>query len=468
MTSSFAVSRRAMLTQLTIGVGGAALMSKASAKGRYEPLRRPQIHARDLGIKPGDDARSALQSALDRLVEKGGGTLTIGDRWRCEHLVIRGSQIEINGAGGTLIDCRITITQEAADIVIRDLTLLETSGDAASYLLDVSGTGCYFSGLKLEKRPFAGGYQGYLRSKSGRCRFEDLSLRGSNGLFVAGHDHVFDGFHFISTMRRDFGGDDAFAIKGAGSLTRNIDIRNGTVRGFAAAISIGSEIGSNTEFPGQGAVRNVTVSNVTADRCQMLAFIKPGALIYDWRNGLVENVRLTDMRLVDPDGFLFARGLVINAARGAVVRNISARNILIVARARTQGVMQTAAVDIVIRSQLPAATIKNVEIAVDFAGGGEAGFPVDHIVRVEKAAPDIGWMSNIKLDVTGSHARISGIHIGAGLDNAVSIHKARLTAIGLDPPSSLGAAGIWADSKFHQNDVSIITTNAPSRGGSAL
>ena len=68
MPSSFAVSRRAMLTQLTIGVGGAALMSKASAKGRYEPLRRPQIHARDLGIKPGDDARSALQSALDRLV----------------------------------------------------------------------------------------------------------------------------------------------------------------------------------------------------------------------------------------------------------------------------------------------------------------------------------------------------------------------------------------------------------------
>jgi hypothetical protein len=411
------------------------------------------------------DAGPALQRALDQLEAGGGGTLRLDGRRRGGHLHIRGSNITIDGAGSVLLDTRLVIAPTARGVTVRDLTILETRADPDGYLLDISGSGCFFENVRLEKRPMAGGYQGYLRAQSQGCRFTGLQLAGSNGLFVAGTDHLFDGFEFISTLRYDVGGDDAFAIKAAGTLTRNITIRNGIVRGFAAAVSIGSEIGSNSEFPAQGKVSGITVHNVTADRCQMLASLKPGALIYDWRDGIVEDISLSQLRLIDRGGFLFARGIAISAARGATVRGLVARDIVIAARAHSQGVMPTAAVDIVIRPDGRPATIEDMDLALSFDGSGESGYPVDHIVRVEKDSPAVGRMRNISIDVEGSHSRISGVYIGSGLDDAVSIRRARLEKIGLNPPSSLGAAGIWSDSRFRATDVRITTARVPQRGG---
>ncbi len=420
------------------------------------------------GIAPSFAAGIAsvtLQRELDILARRGGGTLRIDRDQTGGLLVVRGSNIAIEGAGHTLRDCRIVIAPSARQIRIRDLTLLETRVNPASYLLDVSGNDCRFDGLTLEKRPMTGGYQGYLRAESRNCRFTGLKLTGSNGLFVAGHDHSFENFDFTSTMRRDMGGDDAFAIKGAGSTTRNIDIRNGVVRGFAAAVSIGSEVGSNAEFPQPGIVNGVTVDNVLADRCQMLAFVKPGALIYDWQHGRVENVRLSRMRLVDRGAFLFTRGIVISAGRGAIVRGFRARDITIEARAHSQGVMPTAAVDINIRADRPAARIEDIDLALTFDGSGQAGYPVDHIVRVEKDRPKLGTMRNISIDVSGSYARIAGFHIGPGLDDAIAIRRARLSHIGLSPPSSLGAAGIWADSRYRRENIVFDNLRVPAYRG---
>lgn len=415
-----------------------------------------------------DTAQRDIQQELVDLAAREGGTLRLGGRWRGGNLVVRGSDIVIEGEGGTLVDTRLTIAADARGIVVRDLTLLETRGDPQSYLLDVAGTDCQFDNVRLEKRPQTGGYQGYIRASSRKCQFRGLKLLGSNGLFVAGQDHLFDGFEFVSTLRYDMGGDDAFAIKAPGSHTKNIEIRNGIVRGYSAAVSIGSEIGSNAEFPEPGKVSQITVDNVVADRCQMLAFIKPGALIYDWRNGIVENVALSKMRLADPKGFLFAKGIAISAARGATVRGVTVRDVVIEARARLLGVLPTAAADISIAAVGAPASIQDIDLALAFDGGGAAGHLVDHIVRIEKDNPAIGTMRDIALDIRGSHSRIAGIYIGAGLDDAVWIRRAVLDHVGEAPPSILGAAGIWADSRYRHDHLSIETAGVPARGGRAF
>ena len=425
----------------------------------------PLIRASNLGIRAGSNAGPALQRALDNLSAQGGGTLQIDGRYRAGILVVRGQNILIDGQGGTLVDTRLVLAPQARNISIRGLTLLETRGQADSYLMDISARDCRFENISLIKQPMAGGYQAYLRSDSSNCTFRGLRLAGSNGIFVAGTRHVFDGFDFTSTLRRDMGGDDAFALKGAGTVTSDITIANGTVRGFAAAVSIGSEVGSSSEHRGQGAVRRVRVTNVTADRCQRLCFIKPGALIYDWRNGVVEDIVLDGMRLTDPTGFLFVSGITITAARGARVRGITARNIQMDARAHSRGVTPTAAVDIVIRPDRPGALIEDIDLSFSFDGSGQAGHPVDQIVRIQKDNAAIGTMRNISIDATGRESSFAGIYVGPGLDDAVTIRRARLRRVATDPPSSLGAAGIWTDSRMTVQDSNIETIRAPARAG---
>ncbi len=459
-TAISTMKRRTLLAS----AGLAAVTLALPARGQAEFV----LTLADLGIAPGDLAGPALQRALDVLHQRGGGTLRIGaGTYRGGILEVKGENITIDGGGAILLDTRLVIATSARGVVVRDLNLLETRGQADSYLLEISGSDCSFTGLSLTKRPATGGYQAYLRGTSRGCRFDGLRLDGSNGVFVAGRDHLFENFAFTSTLRKDIGGDDAFAIKAAGHVTQNIIIRRGTVTGFSAAVSIGSEIGSHPEHPGAGVVRDVLVQDVAADRCQMVCFIKPGALIYDWRDGLVENVTLDNITLRDRTGFHYARGLAITAARGARVTGVTARGIVIDARAASQGKMPTSAIDIAIRADLPAATIENIDLQVSYAGTGNAGFTVDHIVRIEKDDANIGIMRGIDIDITGSDARIAGIYVGPGLDDAVTIRRARLERVALAPPSVLGAAGVWADSRLRLRDVEIDVVRGPARGGAA-
>lgn len=414
------------------------------------------------------DQTAALQRVLDDLAHTGGGTLRLGGNCRAGVLVLRGRNVVVDGQGHKLQNARLIVHASAREFILRDLVMVDTTGRSDGYHLDISGRDGRLIDITLLKEPMAGGYQAYLRQESQGCVFQRLVLRGSNGIFVAGRNHIFEDFDFTSTLRSDMGGDDAFAIKGAGGITENITLRRGTVRGFAAAVSIGSEIGSHDDHPGPGLVRGVSASEIFADRCQMLCFIKPGALIYDWRHGLVEDIVLTDLMLSDPEGFLFARGVAISAGRGARVRRVTGRNLRIAARASTQGVMPTAAIDIVIRRDEPAAMIEEIDLEVAFQGGGARAWPVDWIVRVEKDDPAIGTIRDVTLRVKGSHARIAGIYVGSNLDDAVTVTQADLRQIGLDPPATTGAAGIWADSRVQVRQANIDVVDVPQCGGRAV
>jgi hypothetical protein len=314
----------------------------------------------------------------------------------------------------------------------------------------------------------------YLRQPSAGCRFTGLRLKGSNGIMVAGNDHLFDGFELESAMRDGFGGDDAFAVKALGESTTNITIRNGVVRGFYAIASFGSEIGTSGEDSGHRvAVRNVTVTDVTADRCSSLAFFKPGALIYDWRNGLIDGVRLERLKLTDERGERFAAGIRMIAGRGAIIRNVVGRQLEIRARAMSQGKFPTSAIDLSILAGAEA-RFEDIDLQMSFTdpfSGAEhglavPGFPIDHIVRIEKAGR--GDMRRISLDVVGRGSRFGGVLIGAGLDDAVTLRRARLERVGLNPPSSLGGGGIWSDSRVTLGDVSVDSPVLPKFAGRAL
>lgn len=470
------ISRRQLLhggaiATIACAAGGAAQLPRASG---------PTVSVREFGAvsAPGRDNTAAIQRAVDVVQARGGGTVHIPEVYECGNIVVAGNGVVFHGPGAWLVNGRITVLERSDGCRIEGLGIIDRRGDRESYALDVSGRNCTLNNVSLVKEPAAGGYLFYLRQPSASCRCTGLRLKGSsNGIMVAGRDHLFERFALELSMSNRVGGDDAFAIKGLGKATSNITIHDGVVRGFYAIASFGSEIGTDGRSSNfEGAVRNVAVSNVAADRCTSLVYFKPGALIYDWRNGLVENVRLDNLTLVDLAGERFLSGVKMNAARGAVIRNVVGRNLAIRARAMSQGIQQSAAVDLVLFDQGAEARIEGVDLQLAFTdpydgadhGPGVPGYPIDHIVRVEKSNLRKGRMSGINLDVAGRGSRFGGVMIGAGLDDAVTLRRAHLIRVGVHPPASLGGGGIWSDSRVSLGEITIDSPVLPRFGGRVL
>jgi hypothetical protein len=459
--------------QLLLGLGAAGF---PAAWSRALALPGRSVSVAEFGARGvGDDTRP-IQAAIDAMARNGGGTVVIPGRYRCGNLVILGQNVRLVGRGGSLVNGRLTIAADSRNIEVADLTLLDTRGDARTYLMDVSGQGCRFSNVALIKNPVAGGYQMYVRQQSAACHFDRLRLRGSNGIMVTGSDHLFENFELESKMLPNDAGDDAFAIKALEHVTRNITIRNGIVRGYGSVVSFGSEIGTSKPGGRVGAVRNVTVENVTADRCTRLIFFKPGALDYDWRDGVIEGVRLRNLSLSDPNGRYFRTGIQMFAARGATIRDVQATGIRIVARATDHGVAPTAAVDITLRDKGASARIEDVHLQLSFVdpdagarhGDRAPGYPVDQIVRIEKQSRGSGSMAAITLDVEGDGASFAGIAVGPELDGAIRVTRAILEHVATDPPGTAGAGGIWSSSRLSLGQVSVDSGKLPKFAGPAF
>ena len=463
----FRLNRRELLQ-------GALLITGACSQ-RTTAQQGAVISVRDFGAVPGRDSTAAIQRAIDEASARGGGVVEIPGSYECG-IVTLGDGVTLRGSNGWLVNGRVVIPEGRQGCRIENLGIVNRRGDANSFALDVSGRNCTFANVTLVKDPIAGGYQMYVRQPSSGCHFTGLKLKGSNGILVAGHDHLFENFELESTMSNRVGGDDAFAIKALGRPTYNITIRNGVVRGYFAIASFGSEIGTEGRAStSEPYVRTVAVSDVAADRCGALAFFKPGALIYDWRNGLVEDVRLERLKLTDERGERFTSGVRMIAGRGAIIRNVVGRDLEIRARAKNQGVQPTAAIDL---SMLEGADARfeNIDLQMTFTdpydgaehGTAAPGYAVDHIVRIEKTNPRRGEMSGISLDVVGRGSRFGGVFIGQGLDDAVTLRRAHLARVGLHPPASVGGGGIWSDSRVRLGDVSLDSPVLPKLGGRAL
>jgi len=273
-----------------------------------------------------------------------------------EQIEITGSHVTIHGYGATLLNTRLYVTQSSEYLTVKGVRFLDDRASGTTYHLSIYGSRFTFEDVTLEKDPIAGGYQAYIRQTSSFGTFRNVKTFGSNGIFVAGHDHTFDCCQIeCRGVTAGAGTDDAYAIKAAVSAgvdpaeTYNISITGGSVRGFYDIVGIGSEIGR----PGVAGdytsyVKNVSVTGVTAYNCATLVYVKPNGASADYRNGLVQNVAITGCTLLDPDGTNFFAGLFLTASRGGRIHGVTMSNCIVRARAYTAGVISAG---VLIRTQ---------------------------------------------------------------------------------------------------------------------
>lgn len=369
-------------------------------------------------------------------------------------------------SAGAVIDCNMTssapvIALTAPGAKIGGLVEARiTSGDGTPWNLEVNAEDCQVEGIRLNKVPDAGGYQAYVRKGARGIVMNRFSFRGSNGMFVEASDATFTNFDLVA---REVGGDDCFALKAINGdgITRNVVIGNGRAKNFAYGLSIGSEIGTlaaNDPSFAKG-VFDVVYSDVALENCSGVLFIKPGTVsIYDWRDGTVDGVTVSNVTLRDKTGLKFQRAVALTTARGGRIRNVEVSGVVVTARAYTDGSLgpTVGTVDCYnidytgVSSGINAPDIRNVRVRMRFndpfggaaTGPGTPGFPVQYLARFENQTSGHGTMSKISIDIDGDGAKECGILIGAGLDNALTIERADIANCSMNPSSGSTQGGV--------------------------
>lgn len=421
-----------------------------------------------------------IQNTIDAAQLDGRGVVYLPPKvYNCESgvLSVTGSNIAIIGYGAQLLNARIDMGSGASNLSIIGVHLLDNTSSVNTYHLNISGTRFLLQDVMLEKSPNAGGYQAYLRQGSSFGMIRGLRTKGSNGIYIAGHDHDFMGCQLEAA-----GGDDAYVIKGGSSAggfaTYNITISGGSVRNHTSILSVGSEIGEYaTDGDYTDLVRNVSVTGVAAYNCSHLVFIKPGALSADYRHGLVENIVVDSCTLLDPAGSLFNMGVRIWAGRGALVRNVLISNCQITARCDATPVTRCG-VEITVKNLGAAATIQDVEIrnlsVVDsYSGvasgiGSAVGNPIDWGASIELENTAVGTIGRILMDGLHVHGtRTGGLYMGAGIAGPIILESPVFHSIAVSPPSSVGG-GVYSSSPVSIHNADIESLSLRPIGASGL
>jgi len=439
------ISRRAVLG--AIGV--------AAARPTIGALPQGNVIDFDGSVRNSGPAnRRAFEESVHRLHRLGGGILRIAPgRYRFDgEAVLKAANVRIAASGATFEGhrCRLTIASGSHKVEIVGLTLIETSGSPGTFLLNIGGSGCRLRDMHFEKRPSAGGYIGYCQQYTAGNLFENVSFAGSNGIFVGGRDHRITGGWAESS-----GGDDCWAIKASTHPCRNIRISGFHARGFAALVSIGSEVGSNPSVKAIGplSVREVTVENCVAERCTYLAYIKPGGIeggaAYDYRHGLVEDVALTDCRCEDPAGEKFRDAVYVSPGRGATVRGLAIRNLSVFARGASPAVQTVGALYLRVLAMGPddpGSAIENVTVdglrCIDPHGGvatgpSAPGLPIQTVVAIEKLNRTIGQIGAVTIvGVEASGCSRSAVQVGPGVAGPIAVSDSSFAGFAAAPLAS--------------------------------
>jgi len=252
--------------------------------------------------------------------------------WRVDgQLKVDRPDVSISGYGATLVGKGLMWfgSKPSTGLTIAGLKSVNNSGRGADKLWSLYGARSTFVDTEWVYDPGGDFQLGFAWPESKGSRFLRYKSSGGSEIVIYAPDTLFDGFDVTGVL-----GDDGFVIKAPGSQAYNIRIVNGTIRDSASILGIGSEIGSRgVDDPGfRSFVRDVRVANVRGENVAYGLYIKPGAVLNDYRNGLVENVDF-QADIVDLTGAKFRAGARIDAARGAIVRDIGI-NLTIRARAR--------------------------------------------------------------------------------------------------------------------------------------
>ena len=423
------------------------------------------------------DDLAAIQATINHVNSIGGGTvrLTPGKTFKISASLSMQNMIdvEINAHGATITSAMTTsgpmVTLYDASgkrCHIRGGLWKLTSGSANPWFFSFAVPNCTLEDAHCIKTPDAGGYQMYVFNTAPGFKAIGNRFEGSNGFYIECSDALFVGNSLIGQA---VGGDDAFAVKAVNSSSRNLRFIGNYIEALSAGLSIGSEIGV---LGANDATYSRTVGQIIYEgnalvNCVMLAYIKPGGIsAYDYRDGTVEDVLISNNTLTDLSGSKFARGIAITPSRGARVRGVRGRNNIIRARSYDDGTggRRMGALDIYepgYGTGTANTNVSDIDVQVDYSdpldgavgAAAPAPAPVANIVAMEAAAGNF-TLSNITLDIVGNGSNLSGIFIGAGFDDAVTIRRAVLTNVNTNGSATFG--GIRAASRIQvSTDISI-------------
>ena len=363
------------------------------------------------------DDSTIIQSVITKVEALGGGTIYFPPNTynlASNQLEFTDDDVTLLGYGATLLNTKLFSRQSCKRLTVLGLRILDDTASGATFLLNFYGSHFIVQDVTLEKDPVAGGYQAYLRSDSSFGNFRNLRLFGSNGIYIAGHDHSFSDCHLESKgVVAGVGGDDGYVIKAAPQSagetveTYNISITGGTVRGYYNVISIGSEVGEPSAAGDYtDYVRNINVTGVAAYNCRTIVYIKPGALGVDYRDGLVENIAVSNCSLFDPEGVMFYNAIYITTGRGCIVRHVNISNNVVKVRHNGAAVERSFVYLYAINSG-SSSTIDHIYIRnnqfVDHFDGAEngvptPGYPLESAVKIKKLSAGNDTIKNIYIE----------------------------------------------------------------------
>lgn len=485
-SDQYDVTRRETLTAIGLTSAVGLAPPAAIANAQPDPSASNAVYAQsteempslsDYGrVEQGGDILSVLTTAIadaasnnTRLLRIPSGNYTVPST-----VTVNADDLTIVGHGATIASAMTAnnplIKVDGGDVSIIGLRTELTATGTTTHMYRINGENCRVHMCDMEYT--AGNVDTpafYIRGGNG-AQVTHCTKRGSNAFigFLEGSD-ILIAFNQIYAWA---GGDDAFAIKAINQSSENIRIIGNHVHQHASIMAIGSNIGAQgVDDPTYSRyVRNVVVQGNVGHGCGSLVIIKPGAIAtQDYRNGLVEDVTISDNILTDMTGEKFATGVEIKAGRGAIVRNIRGSNNII--RARASGTSSSGrrigALWIVEAGGGAMPTIKDIDIEITyndphdgaaFETAGTAGYPVESIARIEPARLNLG---DINLRIEGNGCAESGVYVASGGDGAVTVEKLKLKNYNV---GALGPAGGFRTASA----VTVMTDNVSLSGtGSA-
>lgn len=443
---------------------------------RIGPVYPEQFGARGDGVAVDYPAINAALVASDIVNLKAGAVYNCADYITGPILPRSGNKLI--GYGAQLLNARIYADPSVSDLHLEGFVMLNEPGIPAHYFFDMCGTRWSMLNVQFQRGAVVGsaGLFGYIRGTSSYGKMVACTSQGSNGVYITGHDHVFSGNNIVGKF------DDAYVIGSDdglfGSFTYNITITGGSVKNNFAICSIGTGVGTIgvDSTVGTRGVRNVSVTGVVAEGCNSILYIKPG-LTFDYRNGLVEEVNVSNCTLIDQTGEGCQIPFLIRAAKGALVRNIRINNCSARVRCNSTASERAGFLVSVKNEGTQAATIRdifidNVSIIDLYEGqdnsGSYPGYPIDFGIKVENELTGFGAIDNIRatnLFVNGCNR--FGVYVGDGLDGCLSVKRSQFKNI--SRPVSALVSGVWCtsdDIEFHDNTFEAIS-NEPV-GAAAL
>jgi len=472
------LNRRAFL-------GASAAVAASSPSFALIP-RKPQANG-DLTLDFEDAGGSTLNSglrnkrvysnAINYLDRKGGGTLFVPAKtYPFEGVSFcSATNVTVLAYGATFAgdDCRISILGDSVAYNIHGLTIVDTSGTASSYLLECSGTASHFKDLHLEKRPAAGGYIGYCREETSNVLFENVSFAGSNGIFLGGHDHEIRG----GWAQADAGGDDCWALKSTQFPCYNIHISDFRAYGFAALVAVGSEIGTlGTDNPDHDLyVKNVVVENCLASACVHLAYIKPGGVKQDYRDGVVENILIRNCTHEDPNGASFRNSIYVSPGRGASVRGVIVEDLTVTARGMYPAAQLISPIYLRVLNSTNGAgaggsiediSISRIHCTDPFGGTAQSsakGLPLDSLVGIEKQNSNIGKIGRVDvIDASLNGCARMAAFVGPNVEGPINLSGCTLANYAASIMSAKDKGSVLALSPILLKDITALpSASAP-------